>query len=129
METTLYPPNAILFLLDLANDDIVVPEYEPGRLTAANGACISVGTRAEVDGNVTVRLLSAASPMGEPLGNLVFSGLVSTPGGKVAVVTSELKTILEIGVARQTMQVDIYVDDDESPSKICFLTSVPRKAR
>jgi 6-phosphogluconolactonase (cycloisomerase 2 family) len=118
MEATLSPPNAILFVLDLANDRVVVPEYEPGVLAVATESCVSVSTRADVDGDVTVRLSRGAPPTGKPEGAEIFKGSIATPGRKVNVVTSELKKVLEVEVDGETAQVSVATDDMEAPSVV-----------
>jgi hypothetical protein len=52
----LSPPNAILFVFDPTNKDVVVPPYVDGELTAATANCVSVGTQADVDGDTEVSL-------------------------------------------------------------------------
>lgn len=53
---TVGPQNAILFLFDPTDKNVVVPAYVDGELIASTKTCISVGTQAPVDGDAEVSL-------------------------------------------------------------------------
>lgn len=112
----LSPPNAILFVFDPTNKDVVVPPYVDGELTAATATCISVGTQADVDGDTDVSLetdLVAPAHLQQ-----VFLGAIATPGGKVAVVTSQFQRVLEIDVPGDAVEISIWVDDLRNPAYV-----------
>lgn len=113
----LSPPNAILFVLDPTNKEVVVPPYIAGELVAATATCVSVGTQADVDGDVEVSLEPAAGPLDLLQ---VFLGGVATPGGKVAVVTSHFFHVLEINVPSGMTEVVIWVDDLRHPAHVAI---------
>jgi hypothetical protein len=115
---TLSIPNAVLFVLDRSNTRLVVPEFIDGQLIAATGSAVSVGTQASVDGDVTVSLEGAAGRVASSGLTRVFRGDVVTPGRKIAIVTSELHTILEADVDATTANVEVWVDDDRSPVRV-----------
>jgi hypothetical protein len=48
----------------------------------------------------------------------VFSGSIVAPGGKVAVQTSELETVLETDVAKGVVELSIWVDDRQHPARV-----------
>ena len=122
MEATLSVPNAIIFLYDLASKDIQVPEYIDNVLVAANEKCISVGTQADVDGDVTIRLSSQIDDSDKKSCEQVFDGLISTPGKKLAVSTSEDDAILQVDVKGEKTQVFVWVDDSDFPGLVLIET-------
>lgn len=113
---TISPLNAILFVLDPTNKDTVVPPYVDGELTAATGTCISIGTQAPVDGETEVSLeLDGATPSDL---HRAFLGSLVTPGGKLAVVTSEFERVLELDVPKGKANVCVWVDDLRNPARV-----------
>lgn len=48
----------------------------------------------------------------------VFAGAVSTPGGKVAVVTSEFNRVPELDVPKGGVEVIIWTDDLQNPARV-----------
>ena len=118
MEAALFFPNAIFFVFDLANKKVQVPEYINGVLTAANESCVSIGTQAEVDGEVTVKLSDKFSESEKDSCEVVFNGFIVTPGKKIAIVTSELDKVLEMDVRDRKTHVKIWVDDLNYPSVV-----------
>jgi hypothetical protein len=110
----LSPPNAILFVLDPTNKNVVVPVYVDDQLTAATSTCVSIGTQADVDGDVEVSLeVARVAPIGM---QHIFFGVIETPGGKIAVVTSQFQRVLEIDVSVKTIEVSIWADDLCNPA-------------
>lgn len=118
MEAKLFISNAIVFVFDLANKRVQVPEYIDGVLTASNKSCVSVGTQSEVDGEVTVKLSGNLLDSEKDLYEVVFRGAIETPNKKIAVVTSELDKILEMDVQSKETEVVISVDDLKHPSVV-----------
>ena len=116
MEVTLSVPNAIIFLYDSANKNIQVPEYIDNVLVAANEMCISIGTQACVDGDVTIRLFNQIYDSDKQSCEQVFDGYISTPGKKLVVSTSEENAILQIDVEGENTQVSVWVNDSDFPS-------------
>lgn len=119
-EITLSVPHAILFLNDPAHGRVLVPEYLPGQVTSANPSCVSINTRADVDGDVTVRLDRVAPKCGQSECNLVVEHLIETPSHKIGVFTSENNMILVTDVADDSVRLCIGVDDPESPRLVCI---------
>ena len=116
-EATLFVPHAIFFINDPGMRDIEIPEYVNDRLVAFTDSCISVGTQADVDGPVTVRLFDESRAT-EKATKKVFTGDIETPDRKVGVVSSEDVTILELPVQNEKTSVTIWVDDTTHPTKI-----------
>jgi hypothetical protein len=117
-KTVLSPPNAILFIFDPTNKEVVIPAYLDDELTAATATCVSVGTQADVDGETEVSLdIGGAVPLDL---ELVFSGAVAAPGGKVAVVTSQFQRALELNVPIGTVEIIIWADDAVNPGRIAI---------
>lgn len=113
---TIGPPNAILFVFDPTDKNVIVPRYIDGVLTAATETCVSVGTQEPVDGNTEVSL-----EFGDGTPSLlyqVFVGSILTPGGKIAVVTSEFHRVLELDVTKGKVGLSIWVDDLRNPARV-----------
>lgn len=119
----LSPPNAILFVLDPTNDDVMVPGYVDGELAAATPTCVSFGTRADVDGDTEIVL--ELSPIVATELRQAFRGVIQTPGGKVAVVTSEFESVLEADFSSTSVEVSIWADDLRNPAHVT-VALVPR---
>ena len=110
------PPNAILFVLDPTNKNAVVPPYIDGEIVAVTDTCVSVGTQADVDGEVEISMsLSGVVPIDL---NKVLSRNILVPGGKIAVVTSEFQKVLELDVPAGSAYVSIWVDDLRNPARV-----------
>lgn len=119
-EITLSVPHAILFVNDPAHEHVVIPEYVPGRITSANVSCVSVNTRADVDGEVTVRLgATLLESMQDPC-NTVVEHVIETPRRSVGVFTSENEMVLAMEVRGETTRLTIAVDDSQSPGIVCI---------
>ena len=82
-EICLSVPHAILFVNDPAHGHIEIPDYVPGQITSANPSCVSVNTRADVDGDVTVRLGPALPECEQAQWNTVAEHCIDTPGRTV----------------------------------------------
>jgi len=115
---TLEVPNAIVFVFDPSHPDIIIPEYIPGEVVASNPACISVATLPDADGAVTLRLGVGSVDRSDPALKPVFDGALETPGGRVAIVTSDSRPVLEQAVNGPTTGLTIAVDDTNSPGVI-----------
>lgn len=118
MVKSIYVPHAIIFIYDIENDDMEIPEYIDNELVSYNEGCISVGTQSEVDGEVEIALFSTIN--GSKVKSLikVFDGSIVSPTKKVAVSTSEDEAILEIDIDSNKAAIDIWVDDAVFPSKM-----------
>ena len=114
--TSLCPPNAILFVFDPTNTEVVVPAYVDRELVASNETCVSVGTQPDVDGPTEVSLTVGGGTSNDLV--RVFSGAIKTPGGRVAIVTSDFQRVLELTVPIGSVEVSIWSDDDRSPARI-----------
>ncbi|WP_437896833.1 hypothetical protein [Sorangium sp. So ce124] len=119
MKTTTYSPtHPIVFVFDPSNNDMNVPAYDPEQVVSANASCISIRTIADVDGDVALTL-GADLPPGATIGGIeVFRGTVDTPGGGVALVTSENQVLLEMKNNRPGANVRVLVDDEMHPAEI-----------
>lgn len=116
LKAVLSPPNAILFVFDPTNKDVVIPPYVDGELTASSSTCVSVGTQADVDGDTDISLdLGGVAPADL---QQVFFGAISAPGGKVAVVTSQFQRVLELEVPVGSVEVFIWADELRNPGRI-----------
>jgi hypothetical protein len=120
---TIYLSNGILFVFDRANKVVNTPEYMDGQIIAANDSCVSIGTQASVDGDVTVTLERMMHNVpGEGMKRR-FSGNLSSPGRMLSIVTAEATTILECEVDGTTPQIEVWGDDERNPTRIIVLTN------
>jgi hypothetical protein len=111
-------PFPILFVCDFNNGDMVVPEYDETTIVSSNDTCVSVRTIADVDGSVTVSLSTSLPREAALEGHIEFAGVIKTPSGKVAAVTSENVKLLEIEVGADRTRLEVAVDDDQHPSRV-----------
>jgi hypothetical protein len=120
------PPNAILFVLDPLNVDVIVPDYIAGRLVAATSSCVSVGTQAGVDGETTMSL-SADGENADRTGlTMRFQGDIETPNRVLAIMRADRNVLLELAVSRQTTRVEIWTDDERNPARVSIVVDGSR---
>jgi hypothetical protein len=110
------PPNSILFVLDPTNKSAAIPTYIDGKLVSSTESCVSVATLPDIDGETEISLESSRNLHSDL--NEVFSGKVSTPGSKIAIVTSQLQKLLEMPVSQDKTMVRIWANDQKEPNKI-----------
>lgn len=118
------PPHPIVFVMDFLNDDVEIPEYDPETVASSNDTCVSVRTIADVDGEATVVLADRLPPAEVGVAQQVFVGSIRTPNGKVALVTSENQTLVECDVGKDTVGLQIFVDDEAHPTTIWVVTAL-----
>jgi hypothetical protein len=119
MDAQISVPHGIVFVLDPANKSTVVPPHDPASATASNETCVSIKTVPEVDGEVLIKL-------GRPLNDAdargctqVFRGVISTPSGKLAIVTSAYEKVLMVDVPTKVTPITVSVDEPSSPGIVC----------
>jgi predicted thioredoxin/glutaredoxin len=122
---TVAPPNAVLLVFDPDNKSAVLPSQLHGELVAATPSCVAIGTQADVDGE-TVVSLDVGDTVSATL-HPVFSGSIATPNGRLAIVTSHLRRILEIEVLAKVVTVTVGADDRRNPGRVEVLVSVDRR--
>jgi hypothetical protein len=93
-----------------------------GRLIAANTSCVSIGTQASVDGEVTVTLEKTFGRAIEGM-QRIFSGHISCPNLKLAIVRAENTTVLECEIRSAIPNIEVWVDHDPSPTNIMVLVN------
>ena len=77
-----------------------------------------MATVAEVDGEVTVRLLDWSGGVLPEGFLLAYDGVLETPTRIVAIVTSHFERVLEANVSGRATRVLIGVDDAASPATV-----------
>jgi hypothetical protein len=113
MEVRLAPPHSIIFVYD-PTYAVEVPGDIGAGLVRATDSCVAVGTLAEMDGETTIRL---ADDFADPQGEVVFEGTIRTPGGTVAINTSEDEQLISILVG-QAAHITVWANDAEEPDLI-----------
>jgi hypothetical protein len=101
-------PHAILFVVDSQSSQFDVPAYDATSPTSSNGDCVSVSVRASVDGNVQVSI--GCGSAFSKFGLLAFEGVLATPSGRVAVVTSGMEEVVSLLHASPTATLRIRLD-------------------
>lgn len=112
------PPHPIVFVMDFLNHDVEVPEYNPKTVVSNNDTCVSVRTIADADGEATVVLADHLPPDTAGAARRVFVGKIRTPSGMVALVTSENQKLVECKVKKDTVDLEIFVDDEVHPTTV-----------
>jgi hypothetical protein len=102
----------IVFVFDYSNEAIEIPTYSRERPIVANESCVSIKTISGIDGDVMVELVSAG-PEHEADSNVAFNGIIQTPSGRVAVVSSMNEKLLELDVNEKAARVQVVFDDME----------------
>lgn len=115
MAVNMRVPNSIIFVSDSNLNEVEYPEYVVGELASSNESCISIGTKAEVDGPVTIRF----SPVEDSdSSHEIYRGFVSTPSKKMVVSTSLEDNVLETEVPGNHSEISVWVNDLKFPSLI-----------
>jgi hypothetical protein len=117
-EATISLSHPVLFITDFSNSGVTIPEYSAESTVSATPSCISIRVIADVDGDVTVKLIgeqrsSASSDLVK-----VFEGPIATPGRKLAVVTPHNERITEIDVVGNVTMTRVSVNEMDFPSEV-----------
>lgn len=108
------PRNSIVLVEDLNGGD--VPTSTDTSLVLATDSCITVGCRAEDDGETEIILKQGSHVDTDD--QLVFEGLLQTPSRKVVVRTIQNVTLLEMPVTTTETKLRIWVNDSTEPDHI-----------
>lgn len=108
--------HAILFIFDPASSDIKIPEYDPSVPVASNNACLSVNVRAAVDGDVQVHI--GQSPEIRLSSPVVFNGKLTTPSGRIVVVTPSNEEVVSFENEDETAELTVRLDSFEGASEV-----------
>ncbi|XZE36950.1 hypothetical protein SH501x_002538 [Pirellulaceae bacterium SH501] len=108
--------HAILFIFDPASTDIVIPEYDPGSPVSFNEACMSVNVRAAVDGEVRVHIGRAGKV--QTTNPVVFRGKMTTPSGRIVVVTPNNQEVVSMKNEGETAELTIRLDSVTHASEV-----------
>jgi hypothetical protein len=118
-EATAPIPNGIVFLHD-PTMVVDIPADTSAAPVLATSDCVSLWTVHEVDGSATLVLAEAYQGDGCAL---VFQGTLPTKGGKLAFTSSAGETIVEIQLDAKRVDVAIYADDTNEPSRLVCTAS------
>lgn len=121
MKKRLVVPNSILFLFDNRHPSVIIPDYVDDNIIAFNSTCVSLGTQAEVDGEVSIELIPDRYFANISQLKQVFSGIIETPGFGVCISSSEDECILNTKVNKGNTEVSIWVDDLSFPGEVVFV--------
>lgn len=110
-------PYAILFANDPELEDIEIPEFDPEAPCAATTTCISIATRAYVDGEVMV-MLRHPDENRDPHLKRVFDGALETTSGRVGIFTAEDELLLSMGGLGMQTRIAVWLDEEENASVV-----------
>lgn len=112
------PPHPIVFVFDPTNADFEISDLGESQLIGNSETCVSIGVRANVDGNTIVQFLDGLGR--PPNGRLerLFQGTVYAPGNQLAIVTSENDVATRIAIANDRPRLEVWVDDIAHPGRV-----------
>ena len=110
------PSHSVLLVMDQTVGE--VPESMAGALVAATSSAVGVGTLGEHDGPTSITLKDEVDPTRDAGLQKVFGGDLETPGGSIAVCTSEGEVLLESTVDSICTSVQVWVNDLSEPDCI-----------
>lgn len=106
----------IVFVFDVGNERMEVPEYDPDSTVSFNEHCVSIISGCEYGEELEIELVYDAHT--DITLKKVFDGFIKTPNKKIAVVTSLNEKLMELDVKFSLSSVNVYVDNHEHPSRI-----------
>jgi hypothetical protein len=111
---TFAPEHAIIFIADATRHGEIPIDTGAGPVTAT-ASCICVWTRMEAGGGTTVKL---AATFEQPDGNVVFDGVLETPGRQIGVFQTGREAVLSMPVRSSTTHVKVWTNDPSEPDLI-----------
>ena len=114
LEAVVSAVNSVVFISD-PSWSVNIPEDTGSNLVSFNSSCISIGTLMESDGKTKLRLGGQYS---EPVGWIIFEGILETPGKMVSVSDALGNLLLEINVSASSTLLRIWVNDAREPDII-----------
>lgn len=106
----------VLFVFDMSNPEVVVPEIGADFQVASSLSCITVRVMPAVDGEVRVSLSSQLPPQTEHRRIQIFAGELMAPSSVLSVSTAEMDEILSLNVGSSPISMVIYVDELAHPA-------------
>jgi hypothetical protein len=103
----------IIFVYDIQNRAMTIPEHVDGQLIDANRSCVSIGTQVSGSGPTKVIL---ATRIFKPEGILAFEGEIETPSRAISVSSSEREGWANLDVINDFAHVCIWANHDTEPS-------------
>jgi hypothetical protein len=119
-EISLAPKNSLILVVDPVTGDI--PNSMARQLVASTGSCVAVGTISAADGETTIVLTDDKRSLGSDTEMmLAFEGTIDTPRTELSICSVDLEPILSIPVSTNHVGVEIWVNHEQEPSRICVL--------
>ena len=107
------PPNSLIFIMDTTNDDI--PDVDGGVIVSSS-TCVVVGTLSEASGTTCINLDSGK--LRNPNQAPIFDGVLETPSGAIAVMSSHDESLLQVVVEGSQTRVQVWANDNSEPDQI-----------
>ncbi len=117
-EVVVSPDHPILFIEDMGNNDVTVPEHNPNYPVSSNENCISFDILSYVDGETYVKLVDHENFSEKITHEKVFFGDIRTPEKKLCIATAENKVVLKTHVGNTITSLRIWVDEKKNPSSV-----------
>jgi len=122
LEATLPIPHGVVFIYDPTALVTVPPDTSKGPVLATDD-CLSLWTVHEIDGSTTLVLTDSHESGSD---EVVFKGSLRAPGRRLAFNTSSCEPIIEAELDGDTVQVVVYANDANEPSKLVCLLDMRR---
>jgi hypothetical protein len=118
LETEIAPPNSLLFVMDRNAGEL--PETLIDHGVTATESCVAIGTLSAADGTTLVEITDENMLRNRvPRLRKMFGGILKTPGHEIVVCTVRLDTILRCPVPDDSVEVEIWGNDEDEPSIVC----------
>jgi len=111
---TATPPNSILLIMDHSFGE--VPESMGGNAVVFTSSCVALGTLSQHDGETAVTLTDSLE--GNVQGEVVFDGVLETPGRVLSVCDVTDAKLLTLEVTGLRTRVQVFADDPCEPDEI-----------
>jgi len=113
-------PNSVVLVMGSKCGEI--PESMPGGPVAATASSIVIGTVPPMDGRTEIILTDEPDwPRSDPDLRQAFVGSLDVPQDHLAVFTVDLDPIVSLSVSRLRCDVEVWLNDDAEPSRICVV--------
>jgi hypothetical protein len=112
--------NSVILVMGGADSEI--PQSMDGRVINSTSSCITVGTLPEVDGETSIILTDEkAVARSDPSLRAVFAGILFTARKEISVYTVLLKPLATLPVSTVQTRVEVWLDNEVEPRKVCFV--------
>ncbi|WP_454725511.1 MULTISPECIES: hypothetical protein [Cupriavidus] len=113
-----YFSHPVIFVFDMRNDEIIVPEIGDEFQVSSNSTCIAIRVMSDADGDVEISLELQQPSLIKRERIEVFSGKIDSPSGSISISSAEMDEVLRLEVGKKTTNIHAYVDEVAHPGKV-----------